>query len=220
MQKFYVIIVLMCMVMFIPATALAQNNQKQMRDSSPSNAQPTLYTQPTSNAKTQATDTNKRVMQSPTSSVPNNINGEKNNSIAEQRRSKVANAVQAMLQVADREQGVGEQIRVVAQSQNQNQNQIEANMETIKNRGRLRKFFFGPDYKNLNKVEDNLADMADKIQQLKDLAGEIDDSTNAAKLQDQIKALEEVKSSWEQEAQEATKGFSLFGWLNKILFKK
>jgi len=142
------------------------------------------------------------------------------NDTALQKRSQVANAVQAMLSVADRQQGIGQQIREIAQAQNQNQEQLEANMQVIKNRGRLRKFFFGPDYKSLNLVESNLNDMDEKISQLKELAATITNVTDAAKLQDQITALEQVKSDWAQEAQTASQGFSLFGWLNKIIFKK
>ncbi len=141
---------------------------------------------------------------------------------AAQRRSRVANAVQEMLGVAERNQnnqGVGEQIRVIAQIQNQNQEQIETQMKQVKNRGRLKKFFFGPDYKNLNSVEDRLANHEEKLGQLRQLATQIADEADAAKLQEQIAVMEQVKTELAKEVVVESKGFSLFGWLNKMLVK-
>ncbi len=138
---------------------------------------------------------------------------------AVQRRSAVANAVQEMLQVAERNPGVGQQIRAIAQTQTQNQEQIEAEMNHVKNRGRLKKFFFGPDYKNLNSIEDRLANHEEKLGQLKQLADQITNQADAEKLQEQIQVMEQVKAELEKETAEESKGFSLFGWLNKMLSK-
>ncbi|MCK5511014.1 hypothetical protein KAI65_05765 [Candidatus Parcubacteria bacterium] len=144
------------------------------------------------------------------------------NDKARQRRSKVANAVHEMLGVANRNQGdkgIGEQIRVIAQTQNQNQEQIEDEIKQVKNRGRLKKFFFGPDYKNLNSVEDRLANHDEKLEQLKQLAIQIADEADATKLLEQIEIMEQVKIELAKEVIAESKGFSLFGWLNKMLTK-
>ena len=138
---------------------------------------------------------------------------------AVQRRSAVANAVQEMLQVAERNPGIGQQIRTAVQNQNQNQEQIEAEMKQVKNRGRLKKFFFGPDYKNLNSIEDRLANHEEKLGQLKQLADQITNQADAERLQEQIQVMEQVKAELEKETAEESKGFSLFGWLNKMLSK-
>ena len=141
---------------------------------------------------------------------------------ATQRRSRVASAVQKMLEVAERNQNnqrVGEQIRAIAQAQNQNQEQVEAQMEQVKNRGQLKKFFFGPDYKNLNSIEDRLANHEEKLNQLRDLAEQIVDEVDATKLQEQIEVMEQVKIELAKEVVAESKGFSLFGWLNKMLAK-
>ncbi|MCK5211875.1 hypothetical protein KAJ89_04190 [Candidatus Parcubacteria bacterium] len=138
---------------------------------------------------------------------------------ATQRRSKVANAVQEMLKVAERNQGVGQQIRTIAQTQNQSQEQIEASMDRIKNRGQLKKFFFGPDYKNLNSVEDRLANHTEKLDELKDLAAQITNPADAVALLDQIEVMEQIGTELSGEVAVEKKGFSLFGWLNKWLSK-
>jgi len=138
---------------------------------------------------------------------------------AVQRRSRVANAVQEMLKVAERNQGVGQQIKTIAQNQNQNQEEIETTMEQVKNRGRLKKFFFGPDYKNINSVEDRLANHEEKLEQLKQLALQITNAADVATLQGQIEVMEQIGVELENEITEESKGFSLFGWLNKMISK-
>ena len=139
---------------------------------------------------------------------------------AVQRRSKVANAVQEMLKVAGRNQGVGAQIGAIARVQNQNQEQIEASMYRIKNRGQLKKFFFGPDYKNLNSVEDRLANHTEKLADLKALAAQITNPADAVALLDQIEIMEQIDTELLSEVAVEKKGFSLFGWLNKLISKK
>lgn len=151
--------------------------------------------------------------------VQGNQNGQEKNQAndkAIQRRSRVANAVQEMLQVAERNQGVGQQIRTIAQTQNQNQEQIEAEMNQVKNRGQLRKFFFGPDYKSLNSIEDKLADSTEKINQLKELAKQITEQADIEILENQIEVMEQIKKELKEEVGLESSGFSLFGWLNKI----
>ena len=138
---------------------------------------------------------------------------------ATQRRSRVANAVQEMIQVAERNGGVGEQIRTVAQAQNENQEKIEEEMEQVKNRGQLKKFFFGPDYKNLNSVEERLLNHDEKITELKELTSGISNVVDLEILEEQIRVMEEVKTELENEVTAESKGFSLFGWLNKMLVK-
>jgi len=136
-----------------------------------------------------------------------------------ERRSRVAIAVQEMLFVADRNQGIGQQIREVAQAQNQNQVQMEDALDQVKNRGRLKKFFFGPDYKTLNSVEERLTNHEEKLGQLKQIASQITNEADAAKLQEQIAIMEQVKEELQKEVEGESGGFSLFGWLNKIFNK-
>ena len=138
---------------------------------------------------------------------------------ATQRRNRVANAVQEMLRVAERNGGVGDQIRTIAQNQNENQEKIETEMEEVKNRGQLKKFFFGPDYKNLNSIEERLLNHDEKIGELKELASEISDVADLETLEEQIKVMEEIKTELEKEVTIESEGFSLFGWLSKMLAK-
>lgn len=136
---------------------------------------------------------------------------------AAQRRSLAAGAFQEMLEIAERNQGVGERIRNIAQAQNQNHEQIESAMEQVRNRGRLKKFFFGPDYKSLKAIESSLASHADKLAQLKELALQMIDESEAERLQKQISVMEKIEAELEGEAEQESKGFSLFGWLARLI---
>ncbi|RLC38136.1 hypothetical protein DRH27_02990 [Candidatus Falkowbacteria bacterium] len=135
------------------------------------------------------------------------------------RRSRVANAVQEMFGVADRIGGIGEQVRIIARIQNQNQEQIESGLDAVKNRGKLKKFFFGPDYKRLSTVEEKLANHSEKLAELKALLGQIASEEDKTILEAQIKVMEQAAVEIQKEASSEKKGFSLFGWLNQMLSK-
>ena len=135
------------------------------------------------------------------------------------RRSRVANAVQEMLKVAERNGGIGQQIRTIAQTQNKIQGEVEDQMDAVKKRSKLKKFFFGPDYKNLNSVADKLANHTEKLEELKQLAMQITNEADLVILAEQIGVMMQVKTELEQEVVGEKKGFSLFGWLNRMLSK-
>lgn len=137
---------------------------------------------------------------------------------ATQRRSRVANAVQEMLQVAERNQGIGQQIRTIAQSQDQNQKEIEMTLEHVKNnRGNVVwRFFFGPN-KYIYMADNKLATHAEKIEELKELASQIPDEIDAEIIEEQIEIMEQAKTELAEEIKEESKGFSLFGWLRRLM---
>jgi DNA repair exonuclease SbcCD ATPase subunit len=141
----------------------------------------------------------------------------KANEMAQERKGKVANAVQEMLAVAARSGGIGQEISVIAQEQKENQEVIEAKMEEVKRRGKLKKFFFGSDYKSINAIEDILENRSEKFSELKGMTQDLPREVDAEKLESQIQKIEEVKTELEQELEQETKGFSLFGWLNKMI---
>ncbi|MFH1822936.1 MAG: hypothetical protein ABH830_04515, partial [Patescibacteria group bacterium] len=132
------------------------------------------------------------------------------------RRSQVSNAVQEMLQVADRQGGIGEQVRLIAQQQNQGEEQMEQAMEIVKNRGRLKKFLLGPDYKNLETVEEKLNQFDEQLENLKDLSETVENSSDQETLTNQITIMEQVRNQLQNEVMVEKKSFGLFGWLIKL----
>jgi len=131
------------------------------------------------------------------------------------RRSRVANAVQSMLEVAERNQGIGQQIRNIAQNQIQAQEEAEGALEMAQQRKGFMKFLIGPDYGQLKKVEERLDQHNQNLEQLKALREGVDE-IDADLFDEQIQSMEEVKQEMENELGESRSGLSLFGWLNKI----
>jgi len=136
--------------------------------------------------------------------------------VAVQRRSRVANAVREIQNVAERHRGIGGQISQIAKQQKEDQVKIEQKMKQVKSRSRIREFLFGPDHKALEAVKNKLESQETRIQKLKQAASEIEDKSDAQTLKDQVRVIEQVKSQLEKEVKEEQKGFSLFGWLTKM----
>jgi len=73
--------------------------------------------------------------------------------VAEQRRSKVANAVQEMLQVAEKNGGIGQKVKTIAQTQTQNQDKLETSLQKVQSRSGFSKFFVRPNYGEANNAK-------------------------------------------------------------------
>jgi hypothetical protein len=147
----------------------------------------------------------------------NGTNPGKGKSTSEQRRSQVAAAVQAMLQIAERNGGIGQQVRTIAQNQNQNQEKLEKNMETIQSRSGLAKFFVGPNYGEIKDAQKTLEQNKAQIRQMNQIRTQLSNQGDQQQLAEQIKILEQTDQEIETLVGDAQGGFSLFGWLNKIV---
>lgn len=146
-----------------------------------------------------------------------NKNKEDNkSSMGEQRRSQVANAVHEMLQVADRSGGIGEQVRIIAQSQVKNHEGIEKEIEEIKDRSSFSKFFIGPKYEKIEKAKELLKQDKEKINKLEELKASITNEADKIKVTEQIDVIKKALTEVENIINEEQKGFSLFGWLAKM----
>lgn len=137
----------------------------------------------------------------------------------EERRSKIANAVQEMIRVSDNAETVGEQIRVMAQEQNQEYEEVEAVIENVAKRGGLARFFIGPDYSEIKKAEQYVERYQERLQKLGEEASQVTAQDLVDSLNAQIQEMEQVKTELESEIEAQKGGFSLFGWLNRLLSK-
>jgi hypothetical protein len=144
-------------------------------------------------------------------------NGSKSGSaVAEQRKSKVANAVQEMLQVADRNGGIGQQVKTIAQSQTQNQEKLEISLQKVQSRSGFAKFFVGPNYREINNSKKILEQNKEQINQLNQVKNQLDNQGDAQNLTQQIQTLEQANLEIENSLEIAQKGFSLFGWMFRM----
>lgn len=141
------------------------------------------------------------------------------NTNAAQRKSQVANAVQQMLQLADRNGGIGEQVRIIAQTQTQNQEKIEANLEKIQGRSGFAKFFIGPNYGEINNAKRTLEKNKEQIKQLNEIKNQLSNQGDEQILTEQIQTLEQANLQIDNSLEESQKGFSLLGWMFKWFAK-
>lgn len=139
-----------------------------------------------------------------------------NQTNAEQHRSSVANSVQNILQVADREGGIGEEIRLIAQEQNKSVDSTVNAIEKIENRNKIKTFLIGTDYKNLGTLRSEIVKTTNRLEKLNKLVENVENEEDKTELQNQIKTLEEEKEKIENFVKDNESKFSLFGWFVKL----
>ena len=121
-----------------------------------------------------------------------------------------------MLEVAERNQGINQQVQNITQNQVQAQEEAENALGTAQKRSGFVKFLIGPDYGQLKEVEDRLEQHEQNLEELKELRVDIEDEADASLFDDQIKIMEEVRQELEGELGTTGSGFSLFGWMNRL----
>jgi len=142
--------------------------------------------------------------------------GKGGDQVSEQRRSNVATAVQEMLKVADRNDGIGEQVRVIAQEQNQKHEKIEESLKKVQGRSRLVKFLIGSDLGEIQNAEQTMAQVEDQVQQLRQLKDGLKLKTDQQTIDEQLQLLEQTQSQIKNLLEESKGGFSLLGWALKL----
>ncbi|MFA6189919.1 MAG: hypothetical protein WC711_00165 [Candidatus Staskawiczbacteria bacterium] len=135
---------------------------------------------------------------------------------AEQHRSSVANFVQSLLQVADREGGIGEQVKAIAQQQNQAVDATVQAVEKVQIRSKIKTFFFGSDYKNLGTLRSEVVQTSNRLEQLNKLMENIQNEGDKTELQNQIQILEQEQKKLEDFIKTNESKFSLLGWFVKL----
>ncbi len=149
-------------------------------------------------------------------SSSDNDNDNDGNTSGVEHRSIVANFVHSLLDVANREGGIGVQVRAIAMAQNDAATTTVSAMTQVDARGGLKTFFFGSDYKNLGKIRAGIATTTKSLEELKALLSSTTSVSDRAELNAQISALqaEQVRVQAYIKAHEDV--FSLFGWVNKM----
>jgi len=135
---------------------------------------------------------------------------------AESHRSTVANFVQSLLAVADREGGIGQQVKVIAQQQNDIKDRAADLIYAVGNRNKIKTFFIGTSYKNLGELRSQMVQTRNQIEQLKQLAEKAENAGDKTELQNQIQILEQEQMKMNDFITQNESQFSLFGWAVKL----
>ncbi|MEJ2347836.1 MAG: hypothetical protein P8Y17_01375 [Patescibacteria group bacterium] len=112
---------------------------------------------------------------------------------------------------------VGEQIRTMAENHIRVQERVTNAFSRIDARGRVMRFIFGPDYKNAGEVRSQIAQIQNDIRDLEALKDDLTSTTDQREVQEAIDNLESEAEALQTDLDQKLEGFSLFGWLNRLL---
>jgi hypothetical protein len=134
-------------------------------------------------------------------------------------RQGIEVAIQSLERVSVRESNpeIGEQIRTMTESHEQIQNKVMTALSSMKARSGFMKFVFGPNYKNAGEIKAQATQLRNDAVSLTSLREELTLVADQEEVQGAIDSLEEEADALEGELDQELQGFSLFGWLSRIL---
>jgi len=137
--------------------------------------------------------------------------------VAQAHRSAVNSSVELLLAIAERDQGIGAQIRTIVEEQRRSEATTTDAIERISFRSALKSILFGKDHKNLDVLRSSLAATKNNLDQLEALLGSTADAADRATIRAQIEILQEDQENIRDfVAANNTIVLSLFGWLAEI----
>ena len=140
----------------------------------------------------------------------------KGDGISSEHRSAVATFVQSLLRVADRDGGIGAQVRAVAQSQNDSASTTAEALAKVEGRSKIWSFFFGTDWKNVGKLRSEIAKAGSDAARLETAIAQATDASVKADLTAQLAALKAEQTKIETFVDSHENSFSLLGWFTKL----
>ena len=135
---------------------------------------------------------------------------------AELHRSAVANFVQSLLSVADREGGIGQEVKVIAQQQNDMKDRAADLIYAVENRNKVKTFFIGTSYRNVGELRSQMVQTRNQVEQLKRLMEKASEEQDKTELQNQIQTMEQEQAKINDFITQNENKFSLFGWAVKL----
>ena len=206
--------------LFIPDTDANGNLSTSAKQNSQSTEeQPRINQTQKESTIIESTDTNQKTNPEKNNSISSEKGNDSSIKVSEQRRSIVANAVQEMIKVAERNGGVGQEIKAIAQTQTQNQEKLEIGIQKIQGRSGFAKFFIGPNYNEIKNSQKLLEQSKKQIQELDQLRTQVVNQRDQLQIVEQIQLLKQANQQIETSLNEAQKGFSLFGWIFRLFAK-
>ncbi|MFA5795919.1 MAG: hypothetical protein WC885_01995, partial [Candidatus Shapirobacteria bacterium] len=124
-----------------------------------------------------------------------------------------------LLSVADKNGGIGESVRVIAQEQNDSEKEVTEKIDAVENRNKIKTFLIGSDYKNLGALRSAMVKTNNRINQLKKLIDKTTNTEDKVTLQSQVTTLEQEQTKINDFITKNESKFSLFGWVTKFLNK-
>ena len=130
----------------------------------------------------------------------------------------IETAIQSLNRVAERNNNpeIGEQVRSMVQNHEKVQTRTKTALQQMSQRNKAVKFLLGPDYKNAGQVRSDVVGLRNDIKKLEQIKeGSL--PADAGDVQGAIDELQVEADELEAQLTEQLSGFSLFGWLAKLL---
>ncbi len=126
----------------------------------------------------------------------------------------------ALLNVADREGGIGSQVRVIAQAQSSSSATTSEAIAKVEKKDKLSVFLFGNDYSSLNKIRNEVKATQRRISEIETLiASTTVSASSKVELEAQLSVLKAEQVTLENYVTAHENEFSVFGWFMKVFAK-
>ncbi len=110
-------------------------------------------------------------------------------------------------------------VDAVLQERAQAQSKVQSVLQKAESRPGFLHFLLGPDFKALRTMNQQVEENRQRVQDLEQLQSQTQNENESNLLQSTIRLLNQENTSLEEKIQSQEKGFSLFGWLVKLLAK-
>lgn len=136
-----------------------------------------------------------------------------------EHQSVISNLANELNRIADRDGGIGKELKEVAKEQNDSKEKVAEAMDKVENRSGLKTFFLGTDYKNLGALRSEMVTTDNHINRLMRAKERAVNPATATDLDEQIAILQAEKIKIETFIKENESKFSIFGWFIKLFNK-
>jgi hypothetical protein len=209
-------IAIMITVGFASLSAIAKNDSAKNE-----NSNKTVQSQEKDKDKNTTNNTNQKnnAADLKTYEKPDSAKGETN---AQIHKEKTKNVVKNLEQVATEEKSAGnaefsKKINQAIQEQEQTQEQTANAIEQVENRGKIKTFLIGTDYKNLGQLRSSLVHNRNEIRQLTQALTLAQTEESKAQIQAQLTTLTQERERIKAVITANEDSFSLFGWVVRFL---
>lgn len=137
--------------------------------------------------------------------------------VALENMSVVAQKVEELLMARLTQEGIGEQVRQVAQDQVQAQVQTEFELKKVDNRKGLLKSILGPDYSSIKNMKKIMEENQLRIQQMEQLQTQLENQEEVILVQQTVQALVDQNTALQDRVALEEQSGSLLGWLVRLL---
>lgn len=124
--------------------------------------------------------------------------------------------MQELMNMEGLDEEVGNQVKTLAQKQIQAQGEIQTQLNKLEAKSKFMKNLFGPDYKAIKNLNQQIEQNRLRIQQLAQLANQVQNQAEETLLQEAVQALTQQNTALQEQVRAEEKVGSLFGWLIKL----